>query len=387
MTSEPGSFARFTIMERKPGIIRQVIEDNDYPRPMVAALEEFGDELARLPIRPLAEQAPDAAFWNRAAAAHQGRTWLEVPWYFAETYFYRRLLEAVRYFQPGPWLGRDPFAPQKRQEEQAAVAWLVSSGAELDQAEPPVALEILLHSCLWGNRADLSNLTVRQEVRSGLATRDERHNILIDDTAAAVAFLARGMERLALVTDNTGRELLFDLALADLLLEQGWAASVTFYLKGQPFFVSDAMIDDARLTVELLGDLALGHRLREHLAAGRLRLQDGPFWTTYLAYRELPGPLAAELARAGLVILKGDVNYRRLLADRHWPHTARLESITSYFPTSLLTLRTLKAEIAVGLEPGQAEALAAEDPEWLINGKRGIVQLRMKDGRRKTNDE
>jgi hypothetical protein len=30
MTSELGSFARRTIVERKPQIIRQVIEDNDY---------------------------------------------------------------------------------------------------------------------------------------------------------------------------------------------------------------------------------------------------------------------------------------------------------------------------------------------------------------------
>jgi hypothetical protein len=27
------------------------------------------------------------------------------------------------------------------------------------------------------------------------------------------------------------------------------------------------------------------------------------------------------------------------------------------------------------LQPGQAEALQAEDPAWLINGKRGVIQL------------
>ena len=30
MTSEPGSFARYTIVERKPQIILQVTEDNGY---------------------------------------------------------------------------------------------------------------------------------------------------------------------------------------------------------------------------------------------------------------------------------------------------------------------------------------------------------------------
>jgi len=74
-------------------------------------------------------------------------------------------------------------------------------------------------------------------------------------------------------------------------------------------------------------------------------------------------------------VVKGDVNYRRLLDDRHWPHDARMEDIACYFPAPFVTLRTLKGEIMVGLQPGQAETLQAEDPEWLINGKRGVIQL------------
>ena len=81
------------------------------------------------------------------------------------------------------------------------------------------------------------------------------------------------------------------------------------------------------------------------------------------------------LRQCDLVIFKGDVNYRRLLDDRHWPHTARLEAIAAYFPAPFLVLRPLKGEILVGLAPGQAEALAAEDPNWLIDGQRGLIQL------------
>ena len=375
LTSEPGSFARLTIVERKPQIIRQVIADNGYPPEIVAALNAFRHEIAERPVQPLAEPADDAAFWNQEVAAYQGKTWLELPWYLAETYFYRRLLEAVRYLLPGPWQGRDPFAVPKRQAEQEAVAWLAENEGQLDSIEPQTVFEELLHSCLWGNRADLSNFTVREQARSGLATSAERHRLLVDHTDRAAALLAAGVERVDFVNDNTGRELLFDLALADFLLSQGWARRIVFHLKDRPFFVSDAMIQDVAALLSFLPGTPLGQRLEEHRAAGRLALRDDPFWTRCLMFRHMPPALAADLAQASLVLLKGDANYRRLLDDRHWPHTARLEEIAAYFPAPFLVLRTLKGEIMVGLEPGQAEELSARDPDWLINGKRGIIQL------------
>jgi hypothetical protein len=375
MTSEPGSFARYTIAERKPQIIQNVIADNGYPPAIVAALEAFCNEIARQPIQPLTEGAPDVAFWHQAAAPYRGRTWLELPWYFAETYFYRRLLEAVCYFQPGDWHERDPFAVQKRQQELEAAAWFTQHWRQIDGIDPAAMFAILLHSSLWGNRADLSNLNVHEEARGGLDTHRERHNLLIDDTGRVSARLAAGVERVDFVTDNAGREQLFDLALADFLLYQGWARTVVFHLKNQPFFVSDAMPQDAKALLGLLRNEPLGKRLDEHLAAGRLVLRDDPFWTTCLMFRQMPAPLAAELANSDLAILKGDVNYRRLLDDAHWPHTACLDEIVAYFPAPLLALRTLKGEIMVGLQPGQAEQLAAQDPDWLLNGKRGLIQF------------
>jgi hypothetical protein len=397
MTSEPGSFARLTIVERKPTIIHRVVEDNGYPPSIVEALEAFRQEIAAEPMQPLREPAPDVDFWNRGWAVYQGRTWLEVPWYFAETFFYRRLLEAVRYFQPGPWERHDPFGKQKRQQEEAAVERLTES----ESAQPPeltqsswaqlegaracgrsdIVLEALLHTSLWGNRADLSNATVAVQVPGALATREERRHILIDHTDAVAELLAGGLPRVDFLNDNVGLDLLFDLALADFLLTQGMTQNVVFHLKDRPFFVSDAMPEDARAMEALLRTAhdpavrELGTRLHEQLAARRLVLRDHAFLTSYLTFRHMPSSFRAELASASLVILKGDVNYRRLLDDRHWPHTARLEEVTSYFPRPFLVLRTLKGEIMVGLKPGRAEALAAEDPDWLINGKRGIIQL------------
>jgi len=197
------------------------------------------------------------------------------------------------------------------------------------------------------------------------------------------------VKRLDFINDNVGSDLLFDLALADFLLRQGWVGEIHLHLKDQPFFVSDAMTEDVQQTIAQLkaapsaGMSALGVRLEEDLSAGRLSLDTDPFWTGWQMFRQMPPRLQAQLAQADLVLIKGDVNYRRLLDDLHWPYTTRMEDVAVYFPAPFVALRTLKGEIMVGLQPGQAEALQADDPTWLINGKRGIIQLVTPRGRRR----
>ena len=382
MTSTPGSFARKTILERKPQIIRQVIADNAYPPEVNAALDAFRNEIANQPIEPLHESAPDAAFWNMELSANYfGKTWLEIPWYFAETYFYRKLLETVGYFQPGEWQGHDPFEKQKHGQIISDIQKLAVEWEQLSDLEPKTRFEVLLHSCLWGNRTDLSNFAILEKGRGGLTAHEDRHLILIDHTEHVRELLSGGVSRVDFICDNVGSDLLFDLALSDFLLRQGWVKEIHLNLKNQPFFVSDAMPADVLKTVDFLKKApgtaiqVLGRRLEKDLADGCLVLETDQFWATSLMFRQMSAHLKQELASSALVFVKGDVNYRRLLDDRAWPHTTRMEDICSYFPAPFVTLRTLKGEIMVGLEDGQAEALQAIDSTWLINGKRGVIQL------------
>jgi hypothetical protein len=83
----------------------------------------------------------------------------------------------------------------------------------------------------------------------------------------------------------------------------------------------------------------------------------------------------AELARADLVISKGDANYRRLLGDRHWAFTTPFDEVVSYFPAPVLALRTLKAEVACGLSAEQVEHLDNTHPDWLTSGEWGVIQF------------
>jgi hypothetical protein len=393
MTSEPDSYARLTIIERKPKIISQIIEDNNYPPEIVANLGFLRQEITDQVMQPLHENIPDCEIWNHELARYSGKTWLEVPWYFAETFFYRKVLEAVNYFQPGQWMFWNPFCKQKERQMRNDVSRLADSWERIFQLSPQADFETFIHSALWGNRADLSNFTIEDTDRNGWTTQGERDNILIDDTAKIEALLSSKVERVAFINDNAGADVLFDLALSDFLLTQGWVKQIIFHLKNQPFFVSDAMPEDIHRLISILMEVnnptaeqnqdvpidsetqALGKRLLDHFQSESLILKEDPFWTSPFMFRQMPPHLVDELGQSDLVILKGDVNYRRLLDDLHWDHTAKMEDITTYFPVPFATLRTLKGEIMVGLQPGQAASITEVDPTWLINGKRGIIQF------------
>jgi hypothetical protein len=383
MTSEPGSFARYSLEVRIPRILDDTLAANSFPQFIRRRLAELRQEIVAGQISSLVEPAPDASFWQAVSAAYIGHAWLDVPAYWAEAYFYRRLLEATGYFQPGDWHGVDPFANIKATEwaPEGAPRVVATLLRELPE-EPEARFMALVRASLWGNRVDLSYRAVASlGVAHGGAAHGEDANLLVDDAGAAWQLLrSRSGGTVAMLNDNAGTELAMDLALADFLLESGLVSRVVLHLKPQPFFVSDAMPVDVTAA---LGELAGGGPPLEGLAArllawqeaGRLRLETHWFSATNLFYYQLPADLRAELAEARLVLVKGDANYRRLFGDAHWPPATPFAPAAAYFPAPLLALRTLKFEIVLGLRPGEAESLSAVDPDWRINGKRGVIQF------------
>jgi Damage-control phosphatase ARMT1-like domain len=187
--------------------------------------------------------------------------------------------------------------------------------------------------------------------------------------------------RIDFVVDNAGFELVCDLCLVDFLLTSGLVNQVYLHLKPHPTFVSDAMIKDVHDTTRFLAAtshqkvISLSERLQENIGSGRLVLSDDYFWTSPLAFWEIPKSLKNELANANLIIVKGDANYRRLLGDRHWDFTSDIADIVSYLPVPMVALRTLKSEVVVGLKPEVIEKVAKSDSSWLTNGQWGVLQL------------
>jgi uncharacterized protein with ATP-grasp and redox domains len=395
MTGDPGSYAMRTIVQRKPRIIREVILSNSLTGPAKERLEELDAEMRYGVIAsPIgaggfpvdAFEMEELAVWEREIARWQGRSWLDIPWYFAEAFFYLKVLLACGYYGSARGTGTsppvDPFRALKQRE-------LLGPGGGLDFGKmilhglgrmdsDTTKAAFLVGTSLWGNRVDLSNYDVSLHERERLLSSDTER-LLVDHTRAAVEAIICGTS-IDMILDNAGPELVSDLLLADFILGRERAARVVLHAKRSPFFVSDATAEDVLSTLEAFkshSDSALqaaGERLLERMRTGELSTADHFFWNGPLHFLSLPRDLLRRFEAADLLIFKGDANYRRLLEDRKWNTAITMEVAACRMPSPFIVLRTMKSEIVVDIPEEKAAELSRADPDWLINGRRGIVR-------------
>ncbi|MFE4690975.1 damage-control phosphatase ARMT1 family protein [Streptomyces sp. NPDC056749] len=377
---EPGSFARGVMAERHPALIEQVREAFPYGPQQLRALDALLHEIAHGVIEPLGHGSPDRDLWLEWGREHIGRPWFDAPFLWAESYFYRRLLDAVGYFGEGPWQAIDPFAPFKRAELSGdTVEAELRALDDLAVVTADERASALLDASLWGNRADLGFRGPGGEEGPASETAS---GLVADDRAVLWEILPPGARAtVAVIADNTGRELIPDLVLVDHLLRHGHADRVVLHVKPGPYFVSDAMTADVVDCVRRLGQApgeagVIGGRIREAMGAGRLDLRAHAFFCAPFPYERMPDDLRAELGSGSLTILKGDLNYRRLVGDRLWPGTTSFADLTAYFPGPVAALRTLKSDVVVGLDPGVLEGLERSGRAWRTSGTHALVQVR-----------
>lgn len=379
---ERGTWAHHSVVDRLPEIGRRVLQENDFSGRITAQIQQLIDDIPAGPIRHIKDPAaPDAADWERYVEPYEGSDWLRPPWFFVETYFYRRIVAAVGYFGSEPSARPDPFRLQKDRGLENAEQ-VAANALRQD------SLDGRLLAALWGNQADLS-LWPEGEVERENSPSPAAERILIDEREAVVHHLLSGVDsirRLDLLLDNAGSELAADLCLTQALLDRLPEAEVYLHAKAHPTFVSDAAVEDVQLTMEHFAGSndgpvrALGRSLSDSRQMGRLHLRAPFFWTSPLPAWEMPEGLIRELRGSSLLLSKGDANYRRLMGDRRWEPTTPIEEILSYAPAPVAALRTLKSELAVGLTESALKRAARSDPKWMTNGRWALVQFSLPQG-------
>ncbi|KZT54716.1 DUF89-domain-containing protein, partial [Calocera cornea HHB12733] len=344
-------------------------------------------------------------------------TWFTAPWLYAECYLYR-LLRTVFAFSTH-WRAFDPFREQKERTFKGSGQGVADLAEMMHKLEPErehlrnneQALKVLfsdmVQMCLWGNAVDLSLLlsldveSIAKLQQTGAASQAARAALILRNDTEPLWQHVRQLKnaRLDIVLDNSGFELFTDLVLADFLVTYTpFFSEAVFHPKTLPWFVSDVLPADfhsllAALTTTGYFDppltplqasylASLAARWRGYVTSGvfRLSIPEGKaegermgevveeagadWWTGPGVYGLMEesedGQRALEaLEGSGLVVFKGDLNYRKLTADVSWPSTTpfpkAIGCLAGRFP--LLALRTNKADVIVGLEPGQAEEL------------------------------
>jgi hypothetical protein len=379
LNNDPQGFAWGVWHDRTPKLVTQIRDAHPYGPGQRHALESLLAEIASGVMRPLGPYVHDYEIWASWGADYFGKPWLDAPFLWSESYFYRRLLDALRFFEPGAWRWFDPFEYLKTAELRDPT--LEPDLAALDNLQHLTAHDqerAILLASLWGNRADLG-------FRIGASSTPgdiESARVVADQSADLWAALYPSA-KVALVADNAGRELLADLVLVDHLLQHQRAASISLHVKPYPYYVSDATASDVvaclrRLAATRGAASEIAHRLHAAMADGSISLYTHEFYCAPWSYHRMPVDLAAQFERASLTILKGDLNYRRLVGDRNWPPTTPFTDTTAYFPGPLAGLRTLKSDVITGLDPATVADLDAGGQPWRIDGSHGLIQVRLR---------
>ncbi|MFL6118402.1 damage-control phosphatase ARMT1 family protein [Actinophytocola sp.] len=361
LTSPPGSFPHSVLHDRHPKLIAKVRDGLPYSPDRLRALDELAEEITGA-VRPLPPDAHDHDVWAQWGRDYLGESWYDVPFLWAESFFYRKLLEAVGYFRPGPWRGVDPFEPAKSAELRGR-----ELADELDTLGARPDPDALLTASLWGNQADLG---FQLQVRGGRASA-----LVVDDSAAMWPLLT-GL--VCVVADNSGRELVPDLLLADHLLTTGRAEEILLHVKAYPYFTSDATMADVLAALRRLRGgptEAAGERLWQAVRSGAVAVRAHPFSVAPWTYHEMPADLAEDFATATVTVMKGDLNYRRLVGDQAWPADTAFETVTEYFPGPVVAVRTLKSDVVVGVPADVLTRLESSGEPWRTNGSHALIQV------------
>ncbi|GFT31699.1 damage-control phosphatase ARMT1 [Nephila pilipes] len=422
-----GSFAYLTIKDRLPVILVKVVDFLCQNKNELVvshgevAKEEIKEIIGRLSalqnemitnktIKPLICDVPDVAVWNDYLKKQENiygfpPAWFESSWLYVECYFYRRIKQT---FQFSTVLKEfDPFHKQKKNSflsSMDAVLFLCSALnetlEELQNSNGTTDLfkffRTYVEVSLWGNKCDLSISGGRENIQQNnlLTQLDEfRKNIIVNDSETLWQIL-QDLNKFSkdvsidIILDNAGFELFCDLCLLHFLQAAKLVKKVQLHVKMLPWFVSDTLEKDIHWLLETL--LKSNHEnlvnfsedCSNKIISGEWNIVNEPFWTYPHDYSEMKSvaPLLYEsLSKSDLLIFKGDLNYRKLTGDRQWDETTSFkEALNGFVPTSLVTLRTVKADVIVGLKAGTSDRIAQISKDWKFGGDFAVIQCCIK---------
>ena len=184
------------------------------------------------------------------------------------------------------------------------------------------------------------------------------------------------------MTDNSSYEIFSDFCFCDFLCTSSLASKIKFHVKHLPWYVSDTTKGDIKWLLDRMdkeGLSNLSDRWKKYLEDGTWCILDENYWTLPFDFNVMKvedKELYNSLCESKLVIFKGDLNYRKLLSDINWDPCESFQTVLRDFkPTSVLSLRTVKADLICGLPVGKYEEITQKNKMWMRTGEYAVIQF------------
>lgn len=388
---DAGSFAKFTIENRFPKIFKEVCSEE---------YESFIKDHKVDDEKILHSNIPGVYELKKSISSYKNYTikdfFEKAPFFLVEFYFYHLLLSLRNYDN----LNFDFFAAKKdadwkdRAEDFSSKLSVLfddfekfnkrkfskKEKQEFNERKNEHIKSILYYS-LTSNTGDLSQL---HEIRS------ESVKCLCNETEICQNYLdvAKPYSRFDIICDNSGAELFSDIYLAVFFLVYGLAKKVVFHLKPCPFFVSDATIDDFSKLVAALTKNGKNTELLDFISKKKIEVfSPNDFWVEPYYFDKMPDGLKNHFDKSNLVIIKGDLNYRRLVGDFNKYANETKSSINfetleehclfknkSNKNIPLVAPRVLKSDVFVGIDSVFEAIGRNSDSQFKTDGKWGVIQ-------------
>lgn len=406
MTSDPKSFAYPSAAVRWPKIVDDCINDlqKDGHADLIPQFQALKDAIVEdKEVTKFTEDDikvnPDVKYFNDNFPSEPSPlSWKNGPWLYLECHLYAIIqLIMIRAGIPE----YDVFNNLKNSTLVSSEDGIIELSKKManfdynmDEEAKLVYFKEFLDISLWGNATDLSLLAgdvTLEDIKSvqGEKRRKENDkNVLVNDTTKVFKHLtSKPLGPVDIILDNSGFELFSDLVFAIFLLEAKLCSQVNFHCKKIPWFVSDVLIKDFNeLFVQLdkfnnpLVD-QFTKTIKDYMSEGKITTVTNKFWTLSNKFWDLPKfeDAYAQFKNSNLMVFKGDLNYRKLTGDMWWDKTTPFSTAIQDLATAklpILSLRTCKADVVVGLPEGVNEKLIESDGDlWYSTGKYAVVSF------------
>ncbi|CAG8544713.1 12615_t:CDS:2 [Cetraspora pellucida] len=360
------TFAHITATHRWKDIIKKAIDNirdslncsevdkNEEGKKIIASMEELINQIQRKDqlIQIEDDGRPDIVSWNDALNTYfKGENWFTTTWLFAECYLYRRIISIIT--NTKHWKNYDPYFRQKEDSFKVSFTTIFEFSKRIDElislqkvkTNDKLIFYELAKLSLWGNAIDLS----------------------------------------------------IDLIFSDWLIQSGYVSKVYLHVKPIPWFVSDTTLEDFNWllktlknneffssisNIEKLSLEKLFNRWQSYITNSNWIITSDFFWTSPYSFwhlEEKAPELYNDLCKSHLIIFKGDLNYRKLVYDCKWESITPFKDAIGPLGNSknsppLLSLRTGKSDVFVGLDEGVEKSLGS-DKSWMYSGKFAVIQF------------